>query len=68
MTEKISNICPQDEFCGGCIYQGVPYEEQLKAKEGEVRALLAKNKVEPEVFDHISTLTGIRWSTPLATW
>ena len=53
MTEKISNICPQDEFCGGCIYQGVPYEEQLKAKEGEVRALLAKNKVEPEVFDNI---------------
>ncbi len=53
MTEKISNICPQDEFCGGCIYQGVPYEEQLKAKEGEVRALLERNKVEPEVFDHI---------------
>ena len=27
------NICKHDEYCGGCIYQGVPYEEQLKIKE-----------------------------------
>ena len=53
MTEIISNICPQDEFCGGCIYQGVSYEEQLKAKEGEVMALLRKNKVEPDRIDPI---------------
>ena len=46
-------ICPHDEVCGGCIYQGFPYDEQLKAKESEVRALLKKNKVEPDVIDHI---------------
>lgn len=30
------------EGCGGCAYQGVPYEEQLAKKEKEVRELLAK--------------------------
>ncbi len=26
--------------CGGCIYQSVSYEEQLKIKEGQIKALL----------------------------
>lgn len=38
-------ICKHDEFCGGCIYQGVPYEEQLNIKEREVFALLEKKEV-----------------------
>ncbi len=33
-------LCRDHELCGGCVYQGVPYEEQLKNKEGEVRGLL----------------------------
>ena len=33
-------LCRDREFCGGCSYQGVPYEEQLRIKEGEVRQLL----------------------------
>ncbi|MBO5994982.1 MAG: 23S rRNA (uracil(1939)-C(5))-methyltransferase RlmD, partial [Firmicutes bacterium] len=53
MTEMMQKICPQDEFCGGCIYQGVAYEEQLKAKEAEIRALLKKNQVEPDRIDPI---------------
>ena len=28
------------EGCGGCAFQGIPYEEQLAAKEKEVRSLL----------------------------
>ena len=47
------DICPQDEFCGGCIYQGKSYEEQLGIKEAEVRALLEKNKVTPDEIDRI---------------
>ena len=34
---KIESVCGQDlglcrdhELCGGCVYQGVPYEEQLR--------------------------------------
>ncbi len=32
--------CPHKEFCGGCIYQGVPYEEQALAKGEEVLKLM----------------------------
>ncbi|MCQ2547446.1 MAG: 23S rRNA (uracil(1939)-C(5))-methyltransferase RlmD [Clostridia bacterium] len=39
-------ICKQNEFCGGCIHQGVPYEQQLKAKESEVKALLREKEVD----------------------
>ena len=46
-------ICPHDEFCGGCIYQGASYEEQLRIKESEVRSLLEKNNVVPEKIDPI---------------
>ena len=28
-----AEICPVHKKCGGCRYQGVPYEEQLKIKE-----------------------------------
>lgn len=33
-------LCPQNGLCGGCTYQGVAYEEQLKMKEDEIRTLL----------------------------
>ena len=45
--------CPHDEVCGGCIYQGIPYEEQLKIKEREIQKLLKKNKVCPDKIDSI---------------
>lgn len=47
------DICPQDEFCGGCIYQGVPYEQQLKAKESEVKALFREKGAHVEKMDPI---------------
>ena len=31
--------CPHGEFCGGCLYQGFPYEEQLRLKEEQIRSL-----------------------------
>ncbi len=33
-------LCTNAGKCGGCFYQGVPYEEQLAIKEQGVRALL----------------------------
>lgn len=39
-------ICKHDEFCGGCIYQGIPYEEQLKIKEKEVLGYLKDRNIE----------------------
>lgn len=47
------DICKHDQFCGGCIYQGTAYEEQLKIKEEEVLKLLADKGVSPKVTDKI---------------
>lgn len=38
-------ICRDSGICGGCVYQGVPYEEQLKNKAGEVKGLLEKKDI-----------------------
>lgn len=38
--ETAENPCPHFGNCGGCTYQTIPYEEQLKIKEQQVKALL----------------------------
>ena len=42
MNKNHKNIpgCPVSRRCGGCIYSGVPYEEQLKKKQEALQALL----------------------------
>ncbi|MBP5159472.1 MAG: 23S rRNA (uracil(1939)-C(5))-methyltransferase RlmD, partial [Lachnospiraceae bacterium] len=37
---KTLPCCPLQKKCGGCAYQGIPYEEQLREKENLVRKLL----------------------------
>ncbi len=39
------DICRDSKLCGGCSYQGVPYEEQLKNKEGETKGLLDRKDI-----------------------
>lgn len=40
--------CKTAKKCGGCRYQGIPYEEQLKQKEKQVGKLLSKyGKISP---------------------
>lgn len=46
-------VCKHNDFCGGCIYQGIDYGEQLKIKENEVLELLRKKEVKTEAFDGI---------------
>ena len=42
------NICPYAKKCGGCDYQGVPYEKQLAEKQKEMQKLLGGfGKVSP---------------------
>ena len=41
-------ICPHNDFCGGCLYQGVSYEEQVRIKEKEVEDLLLEYGIEPK--------------------
>lgn len=47
------NTCKHDEFCGGCIYQGISYEEQLKIKESEVLSLLGNKDIKVQLLDKI---------------
>lgn len=52
------NICKHDEYCGGCIYQGVPYEEQLKIKENQVIQLLKDKDAQVLKMDGIEGCPG----------
>ena len=47
-TER--SICPAAEHCGGCIYQGVKYDEQLAQKDKSVRRLLAKHDIDESIY------------------
>ena len=38
-TEKAPETCPVSKKCGGCDYQGISYEEQLKKKQKQVNSL-----------------------------
>ena len=40
MDKAMLEKCPYAKKCGGCKYQGTPYETQLKEKERRVRKLL----------------------------
>lgn len=37
---EIESPCPHFGECGGCTYISLPYEEQLKVKEGQIKRLL----------------------------
>ena len=37
---EIPSPCPHFGQCGGCTYQTLPYEEQLRLKESQVKELL----------------------------
>lgn len=39
MQNRAKDLCPVAKKCGGCQYQGVPYEKQLQEKEKTVKKL-----------------------------
>ncbi|MBQ0040748.1 MAG: 23S rRNA (uracil(1939)-C(5))-methyltransferase RlmD [Clostridiales bacterium] len=44
------DICKFHELCGGCLYQGVDYENQLAQKDKEIRRMLAKHKINEGIY------------------
>ncbi|MBR6323175.1 MAG: 23S rRNA (uracil(1939)-C(5))-methyltransferase RlmD [Lachnospiraceae bacterium] len=40
--ETAKDVCPHFGVCGGCLYQSVPYIQQLRFKEYQIRSLLDK--------------------------
>ncbi|WKY47717.1 23S rRNA (uracil(1939)-C(5))-methyltransferase RlmD [Eubacteriaceae bacterium ES3] len=61
-SAEIEAVCQVFDKCGGCSYQTIPYQEQLKLKEDYVLNLLQKGGIEgfsyegivesPEVFGY----------------
>lgn len=38
--EEKEGVCPHFGVCGGCLYQSLPYQEQLRIKETQVKGLI----------------------------
>ena len=47
MRKMSASLCKHAETCGGCTYQGVPYEEQLALKNNTVLEYLSEYGLEP---------------------
>lgn len=43
-------ICKHNENCGGCIYQGMPYQDQIILKGKDVMRLLEEKKIAYEKY------------------
>jgi len=49
--ERVQPFCKHFDSCGGCTYQHLPYEAQLRYKEERVRDILRRiGKIEPGEF------------------
>lgn len=52
-TERAEPVCSKFGECGGCSYQTLPYEEQLKIKEDQVKRLLDTVISDPYEYEGI---------------
>ena len=50
---NFKGICAKSEICGGCLYQGTPYEEQIATKDRQIIKLLAKHDIDVSVYEGI---------------
>ena len=62
--EQPDRACPHGGICGGCLYQGLPYEEQLKIKAEQVKGLIPTNFRELREVPYTKA-TATRWNFPL---
>ena len=47
-------VCPYRKKCGGCVYQGMPYDEQLSLKQKEVEKQIGK-------FGKVQKIVGMNY-------
>ena len=69
--EKREPVCSIFPACGGCMYQTMPYDAQMRMKEGQIRRLMDEAVQGSYVFEGVKASpkeldTGIRWSSPSA--
>lgn len=53
MTIMEISKCIHDEYCGGCIYQDLSYEEQLKLKQEQVCKLFVDKNIQCDNIESI---------------
>lgn len=51
--KEIPPSCPHFGQCGGCTYQNLPYEEQLKLKEVQIKAMMDEAVDGPYIWEGI---------------
>lgn len=65
--EQKETVCSVAKKCGGCRYQGVPYQDQLRKKQKITEGLLKKfGKVEPIIGMEDPFITEIKFMRRLA--
>lgn len=52
-SNEITPACPHFEICGGCTYQNLSYDQQLKMKETQVKELMDEVITEPYIYEGI---------------
>lgn len=50
---EIEPECPHFAVCGGCTYQNLPYEEQIRLKSNQLRELLDDAIKKPYLFEGV---------------
>lgn len=50
---EVEPECPHFAVCGGCTYQNLPYEEQIRLKSNQLRELLDGAVGEPYLFEGV---------------
>ena len=51
--ERREPVCSVFPDCGGCMYQTMPYEEQLKMKQAQVKEILDRAVVGEYEYENI---------------
>ena len=50
MVTMNKEVCAMKDLCGGCLYQGVSYEDQVAQKDKEIRRLLKKHDISEDIY------------------
>ncbi len=50
---EVESACPHFGQCGGCMYQNLPYEEQLKMKEAQVKVMMDEAVEGPYLWEGV---------------
>lgn len=51
--QEIEPACPHFDTCGGCTYQSLPYEEQLRLKSSQLKELLDGSITAPYTYEGV---------------